>query len=98
MRWHGSQIETVANGHLKLSWPRAGLLSFTLLCGWLRLRCGLRREGTIIVSPDLIILPDLVSQDLRLDVGWDIWDGYHLLSNDQAGDAFLRRLADRPDV
>jgi hypothetical protein len=94
MIWPKMHIETAANGHLKLSWPSAGHSFYTLLCWWLRLRHGLRSSGRSVVSaPDQSILPDLVAVGFRLSAGWDNWSGYHLLSEDEAGDRFLKRLA-----
>ena len=96
MFWPKAHIETAANGHLVLNWPTAGHLFYILLCAWLRLRYGVRRTGRQIVSPDDVILRDFVGKGLRLKSGWDNWSGDYLLSEDQAGDMFLSRLAAFP--
>lgn len=90
--WSKRHVDTAANGHLMVSWPDAGHLFFTVLCAWLRLRHGLRREGRVICSPGDIILPDLVGRGVRLKSGWDNWSGYYLLAEDEAGDTFLKRF------
>ncbi|HEV3122124.1 MAG TPA: hypothetical protein VGY53_09485 [Isosphaeraceae bacterium] len=77
---------------MTVNWPDAGHSFYALLCGWLRLRYGLRRKGQAVYSPDAIILPDLVGAAVCLKSGWDIWSGYYLLSDDDAGDQFLRRI------
>ena len=84
-------VETAANGHVVVNWPGAGRSFYALLCVWLRLRHGLCRRGVVVFSPDDIILPDLVGAGIRLKSGWDNWSGYYLLSEDHAGDRFLRR-------
>ncbi len=98
--WPKSDLATAANGHLMLNWPEADDGFFTLFRFWIRLKYKFRSVGETVYSPDVIILPDLVSPHLRLRAGWDIWCGYHLLSHDQASDEFLRRvhgeLADPP--
>jgi hypothetical protein len=87
-------IETAANGRQKLSWPSAGHWFYTLLWWRLRLRHGLRRSGPSMVSmADVIILPALFAAEFRLSAGWDNWDGYYLLAEDEAGDRFLGRFA-----
>ena len=88
-------METAANGHLMVNWPDARHSFYVLLSGWLSLRHGLRRAGHWVVSPDDIILPDFVGKDIRLKSGWDNWSGYYLLSEDRAGDEFLRRFTPR---
>src|SRR4051794_4883516 len=85
-------VELSANGHLMVNWPGAGHSFYVVLCGWLRLRHGLRRRGQTVYSPDDIILPDLVGRGLCLKSGWDNWSGYHLLSEDDPGDRFIRRI------
>lgn len=91
MRWPKKYVEIVANGRLMVSWPDAGHSFYTLVCGWLWLKHGLRRSGNMVYSPDLIILPDLVGAGVRLHTGWDYVNGYYFLSADQPGDLFLRR-------
>ncbi len=76
-----------------LSWPDAGHLFYTILLWRLRICYGLRREGRIVFSPDDIILPDLVGAGARLMTGWDNWSGNYLLSEDEAGDMLLKRVA-----
>jgi hypothetical protein len=88
-----SDLATAANGHLILSWPDASADFFAVLCFWLRLKYKLRRVGHGVYSPYEMILPDLVSPGFRLNAGWDNFLGYHLLSEDHAGDEFLRHLA-----
>ena len=91
-RWPKKYVEITPNGHLLVGWPEASPLFFDALRVWLRLGYGLRREGRTIYSPDGdMILPDLVGAEVRLKSGWDNWSGYYLLSEDDAGDRFLRR-------
>jgi hypothetical protein len=93
MFWPKGSVETVASGHRMLRWPTAGHLFYVVLCWKLRLRHGLRRTGRqVVLYPD-VLLPDFVGGDLRLNSGWDNWNGYHLVSMDEPGDLFLERLA-----
>ncbi len=88
-------VEVAANGHVMVNWPDAGHWFFTMRLVWLRLRHGLRRGGVGVDSAGDLILPDLVGAEIRLKSGWDNWSGYSLLSQDHAGDRFLRRTFTR---
>jgi hypothetical protein len=83
-----------ANGHLMLSWPHAGHGFFTLVCPLFRFKYSLRRMGHTVYSPYEMILPGLVGPGFRLKAGWDDFSGNYLLSEDRAGDEFLRRFSD----
>jgi hypothetical protein len=95
MLLQGQYLETAANGHLTLNWPTAGRLSYTLLCWRLQFRHGFRRAGDQIAGYGEVIFPAFVRGGLRLLSGWDNWSGYYLLSEDEAGDEFLKLLAPR---
>ena len=88
-------VVVAANGHVMVNWPDAGHNFYNLLCLWLRVRYRLRGEGQSVFSPDDIILPDLVGEDIRLSRGWDNWSGYYLLASDEAGDRLLKQTFGR---
>ena len=85
-------IESAANGHLMLSWPSLGLCSTPCFAGTFGFAMGSDERAAWCTRPDDIILPKSVSPGMHLLAGWDNWSGYYLLSEDDAGDAFLNRL------
>jgi hypothetical protein len=91
MLWPKKDVIVAANGRLMVSWPDADQTFYAQLLDWLRLNYGLRESGEAVASFEVVILPDLVGEGVRLEAGWDIWCGYHLVATDEAGDDFLRR-------
>jgi hypothetical protein len=83
-----------ANGHLLIEFGELSDADWKVLESKLVNVWGFRRVGEAVVGLDETICPDFERADLTLAAGWDIWLGYHLLSECVAGDEFLQRMCD----
>ncbi|TMU83222.1 hypothetical protein FGA82_00980 [Pseudomonas fluorescens] len=81
-----------ANGHLLIEFGELSDADWQALESKLVNVWGFQRVGEVVVDLDGTICPDFERQDLKLAAGWDIWLGYHLLSESAAGDEFLQRM------
>ncbi|MFI8221657.1 hypothetical protein [Pseudomonas sp. NPDC085632] len=81
-----------ANGHLLIEFGELSVAEWKVLESKLVNDWGFKRVGEVVVGLDGTICPDFERNDLKLDAGWDIWLGYHLLSECAAGDEFLQRM------
>ena len=85
-------LHTAANGHLTINFNDSPPSSWREVSDRLEKEYGFARSGHGVVGLDETILKDFVSRDLTLAAGWDIWSGYYLLSESEAGDRFLTNL------
>lgn len=83
-----------ANGHLLIEFGELSDADWKALESKLVNAWGFRRVGEVVIGLDGTICPDFERQDLTLAAGWDIWLGYHLLSECAAGDEFLQSMCD----
>ena len=85
-------LMTAANGHVMLVYG-AGWMSQLKLWALLRLRHGFKRQGRTVVGGGEAMARDFVRGDIRLLASVDANAGTTLLSESEAADAFLRKLA-----